>query len=278
MEARQAPPLLEAVDVAKAFGGVQALKGVALTLRPGEIHGLVGANGAGKSTLIRILAGLTQADRGQILVDGAPVRIASPSHATEFGMSFIHQELAFVPGMNVIQNIMLGLPKMFAPRPDRLARHRARRRADREAGRHRRAAVRQRKGPLDRRELADRHLSRLGAQGASHRDGRADRLALDERERKASSIVRDLSQSGVAVLYVSHRLSEILEISDGVTVFRDGQSVRRLRKDELSREALVDAIVGRHVETARSGRRHVEAHAEAVLKVEGLTRLPRSRT
>ena len=102
---------LEALDITKSFGGVQALKGVSLTLRAGEVHGLVGANGAGKSTLIRILAGLNQPDEGRIAVDGKPVFIGSPQHSTELGMTFIHQELAFVPGMTVLQNIMLGVPK-----------------------------------------------------------------------------------------------------------------------------------------------------------------------
>jgi ribose transport system ATP-binding protein len=109
--ASAAPPFLLAEEIAKAYGGVQALKGVSLDLRPGEVHGLVGANGAGKSTLIRILAGVTQPDGGRILLDGAPVLVPTPHRAAELGMSFIHQELAFVPSMTVIENIMLGLPK-----------------------------------------------------------------------------------------------------------------------------------------------------------------------
>src|SRR5829696_9660046 len=109
--AATSPPFLVAEDIAKAYGGVQALKGVSLDLRPGEVHGLVGANGAGKSTLIRILAGVTQPAGGRILLDGAPVLVPTPHRAAELGMSFIHQELAFVPSMNVIENIMLGLPK-----------------------------------------------------------------------------------------------------------------------------------------------------------------------
>ena len=106
-----ASPLLAVEDVAKAYGGVQALKGVSLQVNAGEVHGLVGANGAGKSTLIRVLAGLTQPDRGRIALDGAAISIPTPHDANKFGMNFIHQELAFVPGMNVLQNIMLGAPK-----------------------------------------------------------------------------------------------------------------------------------------------------------------------
>src|ERR1700740_3729006 len=89
-----APPLLRVEDVAKAYGGVQALKGVSLSVRHGEVHGLVGANGAGKSTLIKILAGLAQPDRGRVMIEGSSVEIATPHRATELGMNFIHQELA----------------------------------------------------------------------------------------------------------------------------------------------------------------------------------------
>src|ERR1039458_193802 len=96
-EAPAAPPLLVVEDVAKSYGGVLALKGVSLSMDAGEMHGLVGANGAGKSTLIRILAGLTQPDRGRIILDGSAIRVSTPHYAAELGMSFIHQELAFVP-------------------------------------------------------------------------------------------------------------------------------------------------------------------------------------
>src|SRR6478736_423624 len=110
-ETPRSPPFVSVRSISKSYGGDQALRGASLSVFPGQVHGLVGANGAGKSTLIRILAGLTQPDGGDILVEGAPVAIATPHRAAELGMSFIHQELAFVPSMTVLQNIMLGLPK-----------------------------------------------------------------------------------------------------------------------------------------------------------------------
>ena len=106
-----ASPFVAATGMTKSYGGAPALRGVSLSIRPGEVHGLVGANGAGKSTLIKILAGLTEPDSGEIRVDGQLVSIGNPHRANDLGMSFIHQELAFVPGMTVLQNIMLGLPK-----------------------------------------------------------------------------------------------------------------------------------------------------------------------
>src|SRR5258707_2017815 len=104
-------PFVSANNIHKSFGGVRALDGVSLDVHAGEVHGLVGANGAGKSTLIRILAGLERPDAGVIALDGQPVAIETPHIATRHGLSFIHQELALVPRMSVVENIMLGAPK-----------------------------------------------------------------------------------------------------------------------------------------------------------------------
>ncbi len=104
-------PFLEVIGLRKHFGGVQALKGVDLKIRAGEVHGLVGANGAGKSTLIRILAGVINPDAGTILLDQQPVGITNAQQAAHLGLSFIHQELNLVPKFSVMQNMALGLPK-----------------------------------------------------------------------------------------------------------------------------------------------------------------------
>src|ERR1700736_3055441 len=201
-----ASPFLEVEDVAKAY---------------------VGANGAGKSTLIRILAGLTQSDRGIVRLDGEAVAIPTPHRATELGMGFIHQELAFVPGMNVIQNIMLGVPKKT------------------------------RGGMIDWRAVArdvEPIAKRVGiraplfasVKGLSTAENwliniaralvrKARLVVMDEPTASLSAaeserlflIVEDLARSGVAVLYVSHRLDEILRLCANVTAFRDGRSVAR---------------------------------------------------
>ena len=228
----------------------------------------MGANGAGKSTLIQILAGLTQPDRGRVLLDGSAISVPTPHHATELGMSFIHQELAFVPGMNVIQNIMLGVPKKT------------------------------RFGVIDWRAIArdvEPIARRVGivaplfanVKGLSTAENwlinicralvrKARLIVMDEptaslstsESEKLFSIVRDLSRSGVAILYVSHRLNEILTLCDAVTVFRDGQSVRRIGRDQLSRSALVEAIVGRAVENSANARKPFNGD-DVALKVTG---------
>jgi ribose transport system ATP-binding protein len=269
-----APPLLEVKDVAKSYGGVHALKGVSLSLGAGEVHGLVGANGAGKSTLIRILAGLTPSDRGRIYLNGSPIALSTPHHASEFGMSFIHQELAFVPGMNVIQNIMLGVPKKT-----RLGVIDWR-------------AIARDIGPIARRVGIAAPLF-ANVKGLSTAENwlinicralvrKARLIVMDEptaslsasESGKLFSIVRDLSRSGVAILYVSHRLDEIMQLCDAVTVFRDGRSVNRFERDQLSHGALVEAIVGRAVEAPARSRKNANA-SDVVLRVAGLTRLPR---
>jgi ABC-type sugar transport system ATPase subunit len=262
--------------IAKSFGGAEALKGVSLEILPGEVHGLVGANGAGKSTLIRILAGLIQPDAGTIAVSGRPVTIETPQRASELGMNFIHQELAFVPGMTVLQNIMLGIPK------------------------------RSRFGMVDWRSIAreiEPIARRVGitaplgvtVRGLSTAENwlisicralvrKARLIVMDEptaslsanEAEKLFAIVRDLSASGVSVLYVSHRLNEILDLCQRVTVFRDGRSVQEFGRGGLTRRALVEAIVGGRPAEAEPVR-HSARDRKVVLRVDGLSRLPRVR-
>ena len=274
--ATMAPPFVLARDITKSFGGAQALKGVSLDIAPGEVHGLVGANGAGKSTLIRILAGLVQRDEGTIEVGGRPVAIETPHQATALGMNFIHQELAFIPGMTVLQNIMLGIPK-----------------------RSRFGMVDWRMIARDVAPIAERVgiTAPLGAnvKGLSTAENwlinicralvrKARLIVMDEPTASLSAseserlfaIVRDLSRSGVSVLYVSHRLGEILDLCDRVTVFRDGRSIQEFGRHDLTRQRLVEAIVGGKPAEAQPARSSV-AGRKIALRVENLARLPRVR-
>src|SRR4051794_33217318 len=267
-------PFVSAVAVTKSFGGAQALRGVSLSILPGEVHGLVGANGAGKSTLIRVLAGLTEPDSGDIVVAGTPTAIGNPHRANELGMSFIHQELAFVPGMTVLENIMLGLPKRTR------------------FGLVDWPAMAREVGPIASRIGVTAPLG-AAARGLSTAENwlinitralvrKARLIVMDEPTASLSaaeaerlfSIIRDLAASGVAILYVSHRLDEVLALCRRVTVFRDGRSVAELTGAELTRRSLVDAIVGKAVEMPSKPVR-AAARGEVVLSVRGLTREPR---
>ena len=270
----QAPPFVVASAISKSYGGAQALRGVSLSIVPGEVHGLVGANGAGKSTLIKVLAGLTEPDGGEIVVDGKPTAIGSPHRANQLGMSFIHQELAFVPGMTVLQNIMLGLPKKTR------------------FGLVDWPAIARDIEPIAKRVGVTAPLNAT-SKGLSTAENwlinitralvrKARLIVMDEPTaslsasecQKLFAIIRDLSASGVAVLYVSHRLDEILDLCGRVTVFRDGRSVAELAGPALTRRGLVEAIVGGAVESLPKAR-HEAVLGEAVLSVRGLRRLPR---
>ncbi len=269
-------PFVVARNITKSFGGAQALKGVSLDILPGEVHGLVGANGAGKSTLIKILAGLVRPDGGSLEIDGKPVAIETPHQASELGMTFIHQELAFIPGMTVLQNIMLGIPK-----PTRFGMVDWR-------------AIEREVAPIATRVGITAPLG-ASVKGLSTAENwlvnicralvrKARLIVMDEptaslsasEAEKLFAIVRDLSDTGVAVLYVSHRLDEILDLCDRVTVFRDGQSVEELAGDDLTRQGLVEAIVG-GVPLPHTPTRHATAGRKVVLSVTGLTRAPRVR-
>jgi ribose transport system ATP-binding protein len=276
MGAHQAFPFLVATDIRKAYGGAQALKGVSLNIAPGEVHGLVGANGAGKSTLIKILAGLTHPDAGSIDIDGRRVSLDTPQQSTDLGMSFIHQELAFVPGMTVLQNIMLGVPKK-----SRL-------------GFVDWTAIARDVAPIAKRVGITAPFN-ANVKGLSTAENwlisicralvrKARLIVMDEPTASLSAaeseqlfgIIRDLSASGVAVLYVSHRLDEIINLCNRVTVFRDGQLVSELARDQLSRRSLVEAIVGGSVASEATAIT-TKPSQEVVLRVDRLARLPKVR-
>jgi len=269
-------PLLEVRGLTKAFGGVQALRGVDFDVRPGEVHGLVGANGAGKSTLIRTLAGVQRPDGGTILIDGSPVEILDPQHATRLGLNFIHQELNQVPKFSALENLVLGLDK-----PTRAGL------IDWVAVRRDVAPVVERLGmtfsldtPVEQLSVAERWLIAIG-HALVHR---ARLIAMDEPTASLSAeevgrlfgIVRELAHDGIAVIYVSHRLDEIIELCDRTTVLKDGQLAASFDRSNVTKEALITAIAGGEIETTVAGSASA-ASARPVLEVRSLRRLPAVR-
>ena len=239
----------------KHFAGEVALRDVDMGIARGEVHGLVGANGAGKSTLIRCLAGVTVPDEGKILVAGEELRSGSPQASEKAGLAFIHQELNLVPHFSALQNMLLGAPKATrlglidwkrSSRPARAAAERV--------------GI---KFPLDAKvsdlSVGERWLVMISK--ALVRE--ASLIAMDEPTAALSgpeseqlfSIIRDLAASGVAILYVSHRLDEVLDLCDRITVFRDGQVVDRAARGSLDKRGLIRAIVGHDVKGAEGRRR-----------------------
>jgi ABC-type sugar transport system ATPase subunit len=249
-----APALVTIEGVSKTYGAVRALSDVSFSIRSGVVHGLVGANGAGKSTLIKCLAGIEQPDGGVISIDGAPVQIAKPSDADALGLAFIHQEMSMIPGWSVLRNLLLGrhLPKRLGLIDWRPARARATVVADRLGYRFGLDAN------VDTLSTADKWLVLIGR--ALMDDARL--IAMDEPTASLSAteadrlhgIIRDLTATGTAVVFVSHRLDEVSALCDDVTVFKDGAVTRRAVGEPMTKPQLISAIVGRDLELAERGR------------------------
>ena len=273
MAARAPPPILAVTGLAKAFGRTRALKGVDFDLVPGEIHALVGENGAGKSTLIRILAGDHAPDAGEIRLDGQPVRFAHPGDAIAGGVGFVHQIPAFVPDLSVSENYLLGLP--YDRRRAGLIDWRAGHRDCREALARLGLVVDPR---LPIRHLTAHQRQMVAVARAIRRQPKI--LVLDEVTASLSepevALLLDqvgrLKRSGVAIVYVSHRLEEIFRVADRVTVLRDGLRVATLAVAGLTNEDVARHIVGSEVGNLFRREEAATIAGDAVprLSVEGL--------
>ncbi len=262
--------LLRMTGISKAFPGVQALDDVHLDVEAGTVHALMGENGAGKSTLMKVLAGIYRADSGRIELNGQEVHIPDSATALGLGIAMIHQELSPVPAMTVAENIYLG------------------------------------REPLNRFKLVDKRLMMANAEAVFERwsidiDPRrvmktlsvaqmqmveiAKAISTDARliimdeptsaitEREVEHlhrIIRSLRETGVAVIYITHKMDEVFKIADKVTVFRDGRHVATLPASELDRQKLITLMVGREL-THLFPKEHAEI-GEVVMSVRGLTR------
>jgi rhamnose transport system ATP-binding protein len=265
-----AGPLLSLRHATKSFGAIHALADVSVDLRAGEVHALVGENGAGKSTLVKILAGVYVPDGGAVLVDGREVALHGPAGARDAGIAVIYQEPTLFPDLSVAENIFIGRQPL-----------RAGRRIDGRAMQAQAAAIFARLGvPLDPGRIArglsiaDQQIVEIGK--ALSLDARV--IVMDEPTAALSAtevdrlfdIVRALRAAGAAVLFISHRLEEVFEICQRVTVMRDGRHVLTRDLVGLTSADLVKAMVGRDMPEWPTEARGVTG--EPVLRVERLTR------
>jgi ABC-type sugar transport system ATPase subunit len=238
---------LEVRDLTKTFPGVNALVGVSFAAYPGEVHTLLGENGAGKSTLLKTVFGVQRPDSGEILVDGTLVSFSRPSDAMKTGIAMVHQELSLVPQMTAIQNLVLGRERSRGGVIDwKEARTRARESlaqlrfdAPVDVPINRLSVAQQQIVELARALSTDAHVIIMDEPTASLTTAESERLF---------SIIQGLRTAGKAIIYVSHRLKEVLELSDRVTTLRDGKLVGTRTREEISGEDdLVQMMVGRNL-------------------------------
>jgi ribose transport system ATP-binding protein len=262
-------PLIEMRNITKTFPGVTALDQVDFQCNAGEVHAVVGENGAGKSTLMKLLAGVYQPDEGKIVIDGESVRFTNPHDAQNKGVSIIYQELNLLPDMSVADNVFLG-----------------------------REAVR-RFGFLNDSEVASSArevLSRLGVkidprtrlgtlsvpqqqmvEIAKALSLNAKVVIMDEPSAALGGkdleyvfdVIRALKQQGVAVIYISHRIAEVFEIADRVTIFKDGRVVGTELVSDIDRPTLVRLMIGRSFSETFPPRGHETG--EDILQIENMT-------
>jgi ribose transport system ATP-binding protein len=263
--------LLQVRDLTKSFAGVRALKGVDLDVVPGEVHCVLGQNGAGKSTLIKTLSGINQPDGGEIRWQGEVVSISDPVTAIAIGIATMYQELDVVDGLSVAENIFLGHEVDRAGVTDR--RGTARKAADIMARLgHSHIAVNREVGTLS---AANKQIVSMG-RALSHD---AKLIIMDEPSAVLDSeevknlfrVVRELTKAGIAVIYISHRLEEIREIGDRITVIKDGMTMAtNLSVAETPTSDLIELMTGRSLDNVFPPRVPLAIDAPAVLTVQGL--------
>ena len=261
------PDLLRVCGVTKSFPGVKALKGVDLHLKAGEVLAVIGENGAGKSTLMKILAGVQEYDEGEVLVDGLTVRFKGVEDAFEKGIALIHQELNLADNLDVAANIFLG-------------------REPRKAGLLDKARMRRESSSfLDRvglkvspdqivSDLTIGHQQMIEIAKALSVDARV--LIMDEPTSSLSQheteqlfkVIKDLASKNVAIVYISHRLSEVRELADRVTVLRDGDNAGELFRQETTHDNMVRLMVGRDI--SKYYALEPRSHGAVALKVDKL--------
>jgi ribose transport system ATP-binding protein len=263
--------MLHVQDVSKQFPGVRALSEVSLSFEPGEIHAVVGENGAGKSTLIKVICGIHEPDEGSVTLDGATLALHSYSDALRVGINLVSQEIQVVPKATIAENVML----------DKLERFRKRGRIDwkglaREAARYTalvglEASVSSQAGGLS---AAQKQLVMIAR--ALSADARV--LILDEPTSSLTlheannlfGVLRQLRASGVTLVFVSHKLEEVLDIADRVTVLRDGRLVGTRPAAELTKDAIVTMMLGRDARNDWLGSLDIDP-SRVVLEARGIS-------
>ena len=265
-------PFVELVDISKSFPGVKALSDVSIAFYPGKVHVLLGENGAGKSTIIKIISGVYQADAGKLLVGGQEYTFTNTRQALAHGVSVIHQELSVIPDLTVAENIFLG-------REPKIARTGLIDRATMFAETKKlldsigvkinpRAVIR----TLTNGDKQMVEIARAVSQNSSMVIMDEPTSSLSDHEVEALfRVINKLKSENVAVIYISHRMKEIFEIGDNITILRDGQVVKTMPLSETDEQTMIALMVGRQV-TQYYYKAEAPKDSPVVLSVKNLTR------
>jgi ribose transport system ATP-binding protein len=263
------PEIVRMVDISKSFPGVKALDGVHLSVHAGEVHALVGENGAGKSTLIKILMGAYTPDAGEIYIDGNLVDIKSPQHAKQLGLGAVYQDVTLARHLSVGENFFLGKLPRKAGLVDWNSVHAQTQRICEGLG------IRVNPRMLIK-DLTVAQQEMITIAKVVHGNARVivfdepTALLANEETQELFDLIARLKAAGVGIIYISHRLEEIFQICDTVTVLKDGKFVKSMPVAESNQNELITLMVGRKMEDMYDISR-VEP-GETVLSVRGLTR------
>ncbi len=262
--------LANMTGIQKYFPGVHALNDVRFELRAGEVHALVGENGAGKSTLMKVLTGIYQKDGGEIQVMGKPVQISNIKDAQDLGISIVHQELNLLKDLTVAENIFIGREDMNGFLLDKKAQNK--RAQDHLDALNINLVATQNVGKMT---VAKQQMVEI-AKALSYENTRI--LILDEPTAPLSDIeieelftfIRDLRSRGVGIIYISHRMGELKQISDRITVMRDGQYVATVETAQTAMDDIVRMMVGRIIYEQPKTQSMVPEGAPVVLQIKNL--------
>jgi methyl-galactoside transport system ATP-binding protein len=265
--------ILEMHNITKSFPGVKALDNVSLKVRPGTVHALMGENGAGKSTLMKCLFGIYKKDDGEVFLNGEKVEFHSAKNALESGVSMIHQELSNVPERYVMENLWLGREPLHRIGPLALVDHKKMYNDTLELMKKLEMVV------DPKNKMSELSISKQqGCEIAKAVSYKASVVVMDEPSSSLSEtevellfkIINNLKKQGVAIIYISHKMSEIFQISDEISVMRDGRLVASQPASELDDDKLIKLMVGRDM-THRFPPIDFSASDDTILKVENLT-------